>query len=330
MQNPLTSSSIQWHSQAPANSMILGEHSVVYGHPAIACAIDQYIHIHWQSRQDQALHIYSALGEHHTQIETITLHPKLKFVIAALQAFQNHLPHGLDIKITSEFSSTIGLGSSAAVLAATLSGLNQICNTAFSNIVLFEMGHKIIIDIQGRGSGTDLAASLTGGLIYFQPKNLNHPNPVINRLDISLPLLLIYCGYKTPTAQVLAQVAENWQHKTAQLEMLYRAMAKTTQSGFDALQNNQFNAFYQVCSDYQLLMTNLGVNDTTLQTIIDLLLDCESIHTAKISGSGLGDCVLGIGTLNHCLPEAKQALKNYQQIQVNISLHGAITKQVAS
>jgi len=330
MQNHLATSCLQWHSQAPANSMILGEHSVVYGHPALACAIDQYVKIHWQARQDQAVHIYSALGEHHTQIETITPHPKLNFVVAALQAFQTHLPHGLDLKITSEFSSTIGLGSSAAVLAAMLSGLNHICNTAFSNIVLFEMGHKIIIDIQGRGSGTDLAASLTGGVIYFQPKNLDHPHPVINRLDISLPLLLIYCGYKTPTAQVLAQVAKTWQHKTAELEMLYRSMAKITRSGFDALQNQQLNAFYQACSDYQILMTNLGVNDKTLQTIIDLLLDCESIHTAKISGSGLGDCVLGIGTLNHCLPKAQQALKNYQQIQVNISLDGAITKQIAS
>ena len=326
MPNTITSIGLpSWRSQAPANTMILGEHSVVYGHPALACAVDQYISIDWQAREDNALHIYSALGEHHTQLEVITAHPKLNFVISALQAFQKELPHGFDMHIESEFSSTIGLGSSAAVLAAMLSGLNTICKTNYSLIQLFEIGHKIILDIQGRGSATDLAASLAGGVIFFQPKSAQHSVPQIKNLAISLPLVLIYCGYKTPTSEVLEKVAKEWQNKPSELEMLYRSMAKITRMGFEALQNNELHRFYQACEDYQQSMQMLGVNDKVLQTIIDALYGCESIAAAKISGSGLGDCVLGIGTLNQCLNEAKNTLNRYQQMHINISPTGANT-----
>lgn len=326
MPNHLELNTVQtWQSQAPANTMILGEHSVVYGHPALACAVDQFVHIKWLARFDDAINIYSSLGEHHTQRVKITPHPKLNFAVSALQAFQKQLPHGLDIFIESEFSSTIGLGSSAAVLAAMLSGLNHICDSQNDITSLFEIGHKIILDIQGRGSGTDLAASLAGGVIFFQPKNHQKTLPEIKKLDTLFPITLVYCGYKTPTAEVLKQVAKNWQHKTAELEMLYRSMAKITRSGFNALQSDELNLFYQACKDYQACMNELGVNDPTLQAIIEAMSNCASIFTCKISGSGLGDCVLGIGNLENCSSSADESLKMYQQLSVNITLNGAST-----
>lgn len=314
---------IEWHSQAPANTIILGEHSVVYGHPALACALNQFVTIHWKKRNDSAINIYSELGEHHTQLEQITVHPKLNFAVSALQAFQKKIPFGLDIKIESDFSSTIGLGSSAAVLAAMLSGLNRICDTQYNLTTLFEIGHKIIIDIQGRGSGTDLAASLAGGMIFFQPKSELNPLPIIQKLDITLPIILIYAGYKTPTAQVLKQVSEAWQEKPHELEMLYRSMAKVTKNGFNALKSNALDDFYNACEEYQTLMTQLGVNDETLQKIIDTLLKCPSIHSAKISGSGLGDCVLGLGDVHECEAETQSLLNQYQSISIEITKQGS-------
>jgi len=307
--------------------MILGEHSVVYGQPALACALNQFVTINWQVRQDSAINIYSALGEHHTQLDNITLHPKLTFVIATLQAFQNHLTYGLDIQVESEFSSTIGLGSSAAVLAAMLSGLNTICKTDFNLIQLFEIGHRVIIDLQGRGSGTDLAASLSGGTLFFQPKTDSQPLPSIQKLNIQLPLVLIYAGYKTPTSEVLKQVAIAWQNKPNELEMLYRSMSQVTKRAFQALQNQEFEPFYQACRDYQTLMDKLGVNDETIQKIIDALSQCETIHCAKISGSGLGDCVLGIGDLDDCSSQALSELAAYQSIAIKVSNTGAKTER---
>lgn len=309
--------------------MILGEHSVVYGHPALVCAVDQFVTISWQQRPDNALIIDSALGSHQTQIEKITLHPKLSFAVAALQAFQKHIPFGLNIDIESEFSSTIGLGSSAAVLAAMLSGLNTICNTNKSQIELFEMGHKIILDIQKRGSGTDLAASLSGGVIYFQPKTEHNRQVEIKKLSVSLPLILVYCGYKTPTAEVLKLVAQTWLDRPKQLELLYRAMAQITRSAYKHLQENELDEFYQQIKLYQKQMQTLGVSDQILENIIQALNGCVSINAAKISGSGLGDCVIGLGKLKHCSSSSENTLNTYQKLNIKITENGANTQIMA-
>ncbi len=320
---------LNWQSIAPANSMVLGEHSVVYGHPAIACALDQYIYIDWQSRPDDEIHIHSALAEHSTNIKSLltkeqAIHPQLKFVCHALVAFADHLTFGLTIRIRSEFSSTIGLGSSAAVLAAMLSGLNQITKQQKSTLELFAIGHSIILTIQGRGSGTDLAASLSGGVIYFQPHSVQIKS--LTQLSQDFPVTLIYAGYKTPTTEVLNVVAEQWLTRPVELAALYQQMGQTTQAAFKALQQQNLPLFYSLLKTYQDLMTQLGVNDATLTLLIEALTACPCIQAAKISGSGLGDCVIGLGSLENCPDASKATLQDYQQLHVNITLQGAKTR----
>lgn len=328
-------------SRAPANSMILGEHSVVYGQPAIACGLNQWLEIEWtplDNLDNPIIEIESELGSFQTEIYDIKINPKLKFICHALQTFQKQLSaqqQGWKLKINSEFSSTIGLGSSASVLAATLTGLNHICQTHYRKQQLWNIGKKIIVDIQGRGSATDLAASLYGGLVFFQPPTENQPLK-IESISAKLNLILVYCGYKTPTAEVLAQVANHWQNKPHKLNKIYQNMGEITRHAYQALLQNRLSVFFLCIEQYQTLMRELGVSDETLEKIIHLLNHCPNIHAAKISGSGLGDCALGIGELDiktadefhnqinlltHC--PVKNELSEYLQLQLPISNQGA-------
>lgn len=330
-----------WISTAPANLMLLGEHSVVYGHAALACAVDQTIQITWSKTEDSSICIRSALAsfeftleelkqfaldpEQHSQLD----HPQLRFVMHALKAFALDLEHGLHIEIESEFSSTIGLGSSAAVLAASLHGLNQITTQNLATLELFNIGHKIILAIQGRGSGTDLAASLTGGIVLFKPAKTSTPAYIENLADTFLekiPLSLIYCGYKTTTAEVLKHVAEQWQSEPEHLKRLYNLMGETTKQAYQSIVKDRPEPFFALCEVYQDLMDALGVNDATLQTIIEQMRACKSIHASKISGSGLGDCVLGFGELESCTESSENALKEFTQIAIKITTQGAVTQ----
>ena len=45
----------------------------------------------------------------------------------------------------------------------------------------------------------------------------------------------------------------------------------------------------------QGIMHALGVSTPLLDNLVNRLKKAEKIHGAKISGSGLGDCVIGIG-----------------------------------
>lgn len=323
---------MKWFSRAPANSMLLGEHSVVYGHPALACAIEQFMEIEWQATDDGLICIQSALADFSFCLAELQTtpdkvdHPQLRFVIEALKAFSAHLSHGLQIEIRSEFSSTIGFGSSAAVLAAMLDGLNTLCQTGYTRDTLFAMGQRIILKIQGRGSGTDLAASLSGGLLYFQPPKNGHParlQTLPAELTANLQLTLVYSGYKTPTAEVLKQVAARWQHQPGLLKNLYALMGETTRHAYDALLSANWNDFWRLTNVYQGLMDALGVNDAVLSRLVYELRALNAIQAAKISGSGLGDCVLGLSTDNPITPVE---LAGFTTFSVKLTPCGATTE----
>lgn len=297
---------MKWLSSAPANLMIMGEHSVVYGHKAIATAINQRLTVRWQTRDDQQIHIHSALGNYQTELfkqSALPAHPKLQWMIACLNYFKDELKQGLTLEVESEFDATLGLGSSAAVLAAMIGGMQFYLQQHTSLETKFKIGLEIIHQIQQRGSGTDLAASLAGGIILFDPDNSTNKSintPTISQVDCAdLSLNLIYCGYKTPTAEVLKLVHDNWFNKTELLQSLYQIMGKTTELAFEAIQQNNLHEFYQLANHYQGLMDTLGVNDLMLSRIVYETRAMPNIHASKISGSGLGDCVLSFGELDN-------------------------------
>lgn len=289
-------------SYACANTMLLGEHSVVQGYPALVATLPPQIRIHWHRRNDDLLVIHSALGDYQAQINHLTPCTALRFVLAPLQRYADQLQTGWTLTIESDFPSDWGLGSSAAVLAACITGLAHLLNKHWTIWQKFEIGHRCILTIQGRGSGADLAACLVGGLVYFEPNKKR-----ITRLDYPLELCLVYAGYKTPTAEVLAQVAATWKSQPQALAALYQHMGDLTLLAKQAIDRHDNAALYQAIAAYQQAMQQLGVSDATLETLHARLKDY--VPAAKISGSGLGDCLLGIG---HLPPSAFTAFLNSQ------------------
>lgn len=277
-------------SAACANVMLMGEHSVVHGYPALVATLPMQIRIHWQTRNDDKLVIHSALAEYEAPITALAPHPALRFVLEPLQHYAPQFAHGWTLRIESDFPADWGLGSSAAVLAACISGLERLLQQNWSIWQKFEFGHQCILSIQGRGSGADLAACLVGGIVYFHPQQQR-----IERLNHALELSLVYAGYKTPTAEVLAWVAQNWQTRPQDLAKLYQKMGEITERTYQAITENHRADLHQAFADYQACLNQLGVTDHTLEKLLHEL--HRYLPAAKISGSGLGDCLVGLGHL---------------------------------
>ncbi|WP_019894151.1 mevalonate kinase family protein [Hydrogenovibrio halophilus] len=294
---------MQFETSAPANTMILGEHAVVHGHPALVAALSPRLRIRWQTLTEKQVVIESDLGNLSADWSELDPDqcPPLKWVIHALLTQRRALANtGLRLRIDSEIDPTQGLGSSAALAAALVGGLAVLTRQSLETESLFAAGLNLIHRVQGRGSGADLAASLSGGLVRFVPgqsrqrKILQIQAPQIQTLQAPLALTLVYSGYKTPTAEVLAWVETQWQPFPELLNHLYRQMGETTEAAFDALRQNQLDEFFWLVRHYQGLMHALGVNDARLSELVWQLQ--QRWPAAKISGSGLGDCVLGIGS----------------------------------
>ncbi len=292
--------------------MLMGEHAVLRGARAIACAVDSYIHVELTPRQDRQVFIHSALGEYAASLDQLPDSDDLSFVVTAVRQWSERLPVGFDLQIESEFSHTVGLGSSAAVVAALTVALDRFAGTALRSEQQFDAALKVIHEVQnGRGSGTDLAASLYGGLIAYRVD----PRELIPLKGLP-PLSLWYVGYKMKTPAVLELVEQRSQRFPELYNGLDRMMADCCTEAEAAIDNSDWDALGELMGFYQGLMDALGVNDAKLSELIYRLRAEPGNQGAKISGSGLGDCVVVLG---QAVPEGL----NYERIPVAVSARGA-------
>lgn len=290
--------------------MLLGEHAVLHGQPALVCAVSRRIHVTLTPRKDRTIRISSALGRHSTSVDAIKPSKPFRFVIAAIRHFARKLPSGFDLRIDSEFSHQVGLGSSAAVTVATLAVLSKWLKGSFSRHKLLLDGVRVIRETQGLGSGADVAASVYGGIVSYRAKPIQ-----AMKLNATFPLTVIYSGSKMPTVEVVTLVERSRKASPVVYGAIFKMMGQSSRQAAAAIRRKNWKDVGAIMNLNQLLMAAIGVSNGKLAAIVRLLLLDPAILGAKISGSGLGDCVVGLG-------KAKRTKWPYETLPVMISSQG--------
>ncbi|WP_299194908.1 mevalonate kinase [uncultured Amphritea sp.] len=300
---------------APGSLMLMGEHAVLFGQRALACAVDKRISVTLTPRQDRTVNIDSALAQYSGSLDGLKPEPALSFVLTAIERQVAKLPGGFDLLIRSEFSHTVGLGSSAAVTVAVVTALQAYSGNECGPQALFSESLAVVHQVQdGRGSGTDLVAAVYGGVVGYTVATADIA-PQIRALQGIPTISLFYVGYKMKTPDVLQRV-EGFAVQAPDLYAeLYRLMGQTTEQAERAVDNSDWPQFGRLMNIYQGLMDALGVNNRDLAEIIYTLRSSPKVLGAKISGSGLGDCVLALG-----IPSDFQL--SYEQIPITVSTEG--------
>lgn len=272
--------------------MVIGEHAVVLGGPALVAAIDQRAHVQVDALEGDKVELHSQIAPPlETRLGTPPGSGPYRFLLAALTAVG--VDRGVRITTTSEIDPTMGLGSSAAITVAALGALSAFMGRAADDV--HDRALVIVRAIQGRGSGADLAASARGGLLRYALRDGAltadmdaMPNPPV--------IALKYVGYKTPTGEVLARVEEAAEKRPDHYRSTYEAMRLCASAGVAAAQDASWDALAAQMDAYQGLMTALGVSDDALEALVEEARDAGAM-AAKISGSGLGDCVMSFGAV---------------------------------
>lgn len=264
--------------------MLMGEHAVLQGKRALSCAVNKRIHVHKKARDDDKIIIHSALGKYSSTLSNLIFDPRFSFVLACLEGQSE----GLELTIESEFSHTVGLGSSAAVSIATLGCLHG------PNIplkTLFEKSLKVIRKVQKIGSGADVAASIFGGCVLYRMEPQE-----ITPITAKIPLTLVYSGSKMATQEVIRLVLEKEAEDPIKFKEIFLSMDVLVSEAVAALQDNdliRLGVLFNSHHDYQVA---LGTCNDALAAIVARLRASPTIFGAKISGSGLGDCAVGLGS----------------------------------
>ena len=284
-------------ASAPGKLMLLGEHAVVYNHPCLVTAVDQ--------RMRATVELLNGLDfELEAENVRVTGYKKplselgvgdipkgAKFVEIALKNINEKYPFKTGLKITtkSEFSSQFGFGSSSASTVCTVKAISEILDLNFSNKEIFDLSYKTVLDIQGKGSGFDVAAAIYGGTLYFLTAG-----KVIESLKInSLPLIVGYSGIKADTVILMNQVKASFIGRQDRLNEIFNSIEILVNQARDAFLKNDLQALGDLMNQNQKYLSELGVSVEKLDSMIKCSLDAGA-YGAKLSGAGGGDCMIAL------------------------------------
>ncbi|MDF1655485.1 MAG: mevalonate kinase [Coxiellaceae bacterium] len=299
---------------APGSIMLMGEHAVLHGELALVAAIDKRITVNLSRRSDEMITIDCHLGQHKMTLGGLDVKEPFGFVVAAIKQWESELPLGFDLVITSDMPKAIGLGSSTAVVVAVTTALSNWLRPELDLALVFQRSLAAVRSIQGGCSGADVAASVYGGVLAY--RTLPFEIQPLNWLPRSV---LLYSGSKMKTADVIAHVQQHFADQPEKLMALYKHIGNIVEQAIEAIQQGGMPQLYQAIENNQQAMQTLGVCNQTLTIMLSYLQAQPAIDAAKISGAGLGDCVIGFGEL-----DVKDC--PYEVIPVSVSAKGAVVE----
>ncbi|MCI0710558.1 MAG: mevalonate kinase [Chloroflexi bacterium] len=282
---------------APAKLFLLGEHAVVFDGTCIVTAVNSRLSVSLE-RSDEALLTInapdvrltnyqkpmSAISEQFDKADASSFIRSSVAVFAERCAFDG----GLSISTRSEFKREYGIGSSSAVVAATLFGLSQLFGAEFSHEELLHMGFEAIQRVQQLGSGADLAAAIYGGTLYYENRS---PRTVVALPVENLPLVVIYSGYKASTVDYVWEVGKLRDRHPEVINPIIEVMLTIVEQGRLAIEEANWQTFGDLMNIQHGLLHALGVDTSSLAHIV-LRAREAGAWGAKLSGAGGGDCAI--------------------------------------
>lgn len=297
--------------QTPAKIILSGEHSVLYGAPALSMAIDftthcalqffeqtksdehPFIEIEltdyeqkyafpfkiWQRRVINIESRYALYEKNATSIHRVLQQP-VDLILVTLQQFHNayHLKSGhWRIKIKSHAHTGKGLGSSASVIVSLLHGLFTQHGINVTEADLLWLAQRVESRQHGHSSGIDPTTVLKGGLLRYQ-----QGSPLQQLSAQHFNAWLIDTGKPaSTTGQAVSQVHHHFELN----DPIWKTFETVTNEIGQAWQCQDSERLRNAIKQNQQLLEQLGIVPERVQTFIATLNHEENI-AAKICGAG--------------------------------------------
>jgi phosphomevalonate kinase len=321
-------------ARAPGKLFVLGEYAVLDGCPAIVAAIDRHVEVAVQ-RTPRATRV-RVCAPACAAADFPTLHPPviegpLRFVVAGFAAALSQCreigQQGWSLTITGTMvgpdGAKIGLGSSAAVTTATIAALLAAARKDVSRDDLFAAAlaahRKAQEDV---GSGADVAASVYGGLVLFQPRERSLPAVTPLTLPSHTKLLVAWTGESASTPGLVKHyLAARNGAAPARAAFLYAS--RTYVAAFvSALRQGRLShvAIDGNGAALARLGERLGLPVVTPRLARLVAIARSHGAAAKISGAGSGDCGIALTRNATAAEEIRSAWRAAGLVPLDVAL----------
>lgn len=301
-------------ARAPGKLVILGEYAVLAGAPALVMAVDRHAVATLASSPDTSCRLVTRADRTEERRFACGDDCGIAIVDLVRKAWSRGsvVPWSGCLDSSRLFSTgqKVGLGSSAASLVAWAGAWS-----AFGGCKLGSLGELMSLHRLwqgGVGSGLDVAASVSGGMIAFRTRGEKEPETVSVPLPDGVRFVGIFAGQAAPTRgfveRFLAWRAAEPVSSGSWLEDM-RGIAET---GVAAAKANDPATFLEAIAEYGAGLAALGESvGAAIVTATHRAIARAAAHhgvTYKVSGAGGGDVGIGLATEAEALEAFTAAL----------------------
>lgn len=301
---------------APGKVILLGEHAVVYGQPAIALPVQAVEARAVVRTSDRPLtitaHFPAGEGRPPLAIDLADPPPTSPLAAAATAALQHAGRTALSpwaIEITSTIPTGRGLGSSAAVAVALVCAIGQAAGEEWDEATLAALAFVSEKQVHGTPSGIDNTVAAYGRPIRFA-------QGVARPLAVGAPLTLVIAdtGDYGATREIVAAVRERYQTRRAIYDDWFQRIGRLADEAAPAIAEGQVVRLGHLMNSNHLILQALRVSTPALDLLVGAARAAGALG-AKLSGSGGGGVVVAL-SLRDKAAEVAAAMRAAGAVQV--------------
>ena len=292
-------------ASAPGKVYLFGEHAVVYGEPAVPCAIDRRARVTVEERSDDHLRVHAEDlsldgftveyggemdADPDVDVSQSLVEAATGYVDAAVEQAREvaDAPSaGFDITIESEIPLGAGLGSSAAVTAAGIYAAAEELGVDLTTAEVADRAYRAELAVQeGNASRADTFCSATGGAVRVEGddcRSLDAPE---------LPFVIGFDGGAGDTGALVAGVRELKDRYDFAADTV-AAVGDLVRNGEQALAAGDRDELGELMDFNHGLLSALGVSSRSLDAMVWAARDAGALG-AKLTGAGGGGCVVAL------------------------------------
>ena len=293
-------------SSAPGKVYLFGEHAVVYGEPAVPCAIERRATVEVEERDDDALRVHAedlTLDGFTVEYATATdTHPDVNVSESLVEAAVGYIDGaveqardaagrpdaGFEITVESSIPLGAGLGSSAAVVVACIDAAARELGVELDPRAVAERAYEVEYDVQdGQASRADTFCSAVGGAVRVEGDDCRALEDVP-----TLPFVIGYDGGAGDTGELVAGVRalrEEYDFAAATVE----SIGDIVREGERALAAGDLAELGRLMDFNHGLLEALGVSSRSLDELVWAARESDALG-AKLTGAGGGGCIVAL------------------------------------
>lgn len=293
-------------SSAPAKVYLFGEHAVVYGEPAVPCAIERRATVTVERRSDSQICVQAndltldgftvtwggrTDSRPDVDVPTPLIETAMGYLDGAIeQALEaaGESGIGFDITVESAIPLGAGLGSSAAVVVAGIDAATRELGVELAPQTIADRAYQVEYEVQdGQASRADTFCSAMGGAVRVEGDDCRQ------LIDVpTLPFVIGYDGDAGDTGELVAGV-RSLKDEYGFAADTVAAIGDIVRSGERALREDDVGEIGRLMDFNHGLLSALGVSARSLDSMVWAAREAGA-DGAKLTGAGGGGCIVAL------------------------------------